>query len=116
MTREQLLILVVVAFVLLINFAARVLRRRRESAMLRESEPEAPQSPPRAHRLPPPVVQPRRTGEGAHGVPLPLAVPRSAARPRVRSPLGSLRQVRRGIVLMTVLGPCRALEPPGPQT
>jgi hypothetical protein len=116
MTREQLLILVVVASILLINFAARMLRRRRESAMLRESEPEAPQIPPRAHRLPPPVVQPRRAGEGAHGAPLPLAVPPSAARQRVRSSLGSLRQVRRGIVLMTVLGPCRALEPPGPQT
>jgi hypothetical protein len=37
--------------------------------------------------------------------------PRSQGRP----PLGGLRAVRHGIVLMTILGPCRALESLDPQ-
>ena len=36
-------------------------------------------------------------------------------RPILRARLGTLQDVRRGIVLMTVLGPCRALEPPDPR-
>ena len=114
MTRAQLLILVMVAFVLLINLITRVLRRRRESEAPRRMDPEAPQVPPRGPRPPPPVVEPRRAREGPHSAPLPVAAPPSAARRRARSPLGSLRVVRRGIVLMTILGPCRALEPPAP--
>jgi hypothetical protein len=114
MTREQLLILLVLAFVLLINFAARVLRRWVKGDAPRGIEPETPQIPPRGQRLPPAEVQPRRAREGPHRAPLPLAVAPSAARRRARLPVGSLRAVRRGIVLMTILGPCRALEPPGP--
>jgi hypothetical protein len=37
---------------------------------------------------------------------------RPAAGRRRRGPLGSLSDVRRGVVMMTLLGPCRALEPP----
>jgi hypothetical protein len=114
MTRAQLVILVMVALVLLVNLLARVLRRGVKGAAPRGLEPDAPQIPPRGHRLPPPVVQPRRAREGPHDVPVPRAVPPSAARRRARPPVGSLRAVRRGIVLMTILGPCRALEPPGP--
>jgi hypothetical protein len=112
MTRAQLLILVMVAFIMLINLITRVLRRRRERDAPRRIEPDAPQIPTRAPRLPPLVVEPRRAREGPHGAPLPLAVPPSAARRRERSLVGSLREVRRGIILMTILGPCRALEPP----
>jgi hypothetical protein len=112
MTRAQLLILVMVAFVILINLITHVLRRRRERDAPRRIEPEAPQIPPRAPRLPPLVVESRRALERPHGAPLPRAVPPSAARRRARSLVGSLREVRRGIILMTILGPCRALEPP----
>jgi hypothetical protein len=114
MTRVQLFILVMLALVLLINLLARVLRRWVKSEAPRRSEPETPQISPREHRLPPAVVQPRRAREGPHGATGPRAMPPSAARRRARSPAGSLRAVRRGIVLMTILGPCRALEPPGP--
>jgi hypothetical protein len=114
MTREQLFILVVLVFVLLINLAVRVLRRWGKGDAPRGIEPETPQIPPRGQRLPPPVVQPRRVREVPQGAPLPAAVPLSAARRRARLPVGSPRAVRRGIVLMTILGPCRALEPPGP--
>jgi hypothetical protein len=114
MTRAQLFILVMVALVLLINLLARVLRRWVKGDTPRGIEPEAPQIPPRGHRPPPPVVEPRRAREGPYSAPLPRAVPPAAARQRAHSRLGSPRAVRRGIVLMTVLGPCRALEPPDP--
>jgi len=112
MTRAQVLILVMVALVMLINLSTRVLRKRRERDAPRRIAPDAPQIPPRGPRPPPPVVEPRRAREGPHGAPLPRAVPPSAARRRARSLVGSRREVRRGIILMTILGPCRALEPP----
>jgi hypothetical protein len=114
MTRDQLFTLVVVAFVLLLNFVVRLLRRRREREAPRGIEPETPRSPPRVHRLPFPVVEPQRARTGPQGGPLPLVVPPSATRRRARSSLRDLRTVRRGIILMTILAPCRALEPPDP--
>jgi len=76
------------------------------------------------------VVAPEAIGAVPVGVsPLPTvarpmvarpASPRTPAAARVgnaavrrrRGPLGGQSDVRRGIVLMTLLGPCRALEPP----
>jgi len=109
MTREQLFILVVLVFVLLINFAVRMLKRRVSGEAPRTRESEVSEIP-RPARRPPPVVAPRRFPAAPGADPLSLAVLRVAPRP----PLGGLRVVRRGIVLMTILGPCRALEPPGP--
>ena len=111
MTREQLFILLVLAFVLLINFAVRVLRKRVADEAPRAREPEAPQISPRARR-PPPVVAPRRPHEGPVAAPSPRAVPPVTRRRQTGAPVGDLRTVRRGIVLMTILRPCRALEPP----
>jgi hypothetical protein len=116
MTREQLFILLVLAFVLLINFAARLLRRWVKSGVPRGMGPEAPQSPPRGPRLPLPVAPSRTVREGPQGTPLPVAVAPPAARRRPRSRIGRAPELRRGIVLMTVLGPCRALEPSDPAT
>jgi hypothetical protein len=64
MTREQLLLLLVLALVLLINVAAHVRRRWMKGEAPRRMEPQAPQSPPRGPRLPLPVAQARRVGEG----------------------------------------------------
>jgi hypothetical protein len=114
MTRAQLFLLVMVALVLLVNLLARGLRRWGTGDAPRGMEPDTPQIPPRGRRPPPPVAEPRRAREGPHSAPLPRAVPPAAARRRARSRLGSPRAVRRGIVLMTILGPCRALEPPAP--
>lgn len=76
------------------------------------------------------VAAPEATGAVPVGVsPLPTvarpvverpASPRMSAAARVGhatvrrrgGPLGSRSDVRRGVVLMTLLGPCRALEPP----
>jgi len=52
--------------------------------------------------------------EDSRDMPVPTVVPPVATRRRASSPLGSLQEVRRGIVLMTLLGPCRALESPRP--
>jgi hypothetical protein len=113
MTGEQLLILVVLGLVLLSNVVARLLRRwiSGEAARPRESDvSEGTQ----AARRPPPVTRPRRPPVAPETSPVPRAAPRVAPRPRRRAPLGGRRAVRRGIVLMTILGPCRALEPPDP--
>ena len=112
MTRAEFFILVMMALVLVLNLLARGLRRWGTGDAPRGTAPEAPQIPPRVHRLPPPVVEPRRAGRGPATAPSRPAGPPADARRRARAPLGGRRAVRRGIVLMTVLGPCRALEPP----
>jgi hypothetical protein len=43
------------------------------------------------------------------------AVERAAVRPRVARRAFRVGVIRHGIVLMTLLGPCRALEPPNAQ-
>jgi hypothetical protein len=58
-------------------------------------------------RQPPAVVVPR-------GTPLPAVGPLVVTRQRAPMRLGSRRAVRRAMVLMTILGPCRALELPHP--
>jgi hypothetical protein len=115
MTRAQLVILVMVALVLLVNLLARGLGRWGTGDVPRGMAPEAPQIPPRGRRPPPPVVEPRRAGGRPSTTPSRPDGPPDAARRRPRSPLGGRRAVRRGIVLMTVLGPCRALEPSDPR-
>jgi hypothetical protein len=79
---------------------------QREAA--RDVEPKEPPVLPRGDtRLPPRVMASR-------GLPSPALAPRRAPHQRATSRLGRLREVRRGIVLMTILGPCRSLEPPEP--
>ena len=107
MTRQQLLILLGAVLVLLINLVTHALRRWGAG--------KAPQVPPRGHRPPPAVVEPRRAQEEPSTAPPRLAVSPDRPRQRSRGRLESRRAVRRGIVLMTILGPCRALEPPDPR-
>jgi hypothetical protein len=114
MTREQLIILVGTALVLLINFIRRMRQRRVQGEAPRRQESDVTERPRPARRTPP-VVVPRRLPTAPDTIPLPVTMPRVAPRPRARAPLGGLRAVRHGIVLMTILGPCRALEPPDPQ-
>jgi hypothetical protein len=114
MTREQLIILVGTALVLLINFIRRMRQRRVQGEAPRRQESDVSERPQPARRTPP-VVAPRRLPAVPDTTPVPPARPRVVTRPRARAPLGGLRAVRHGIVLMTILGPCRALEPPDPQ-
>lgn len=122
MAPEQLLLFGLFLLVALANLVARWLRTRAER------RPRVPTDEPEeiveaSRRVPPRVVirtpQPsRQPALVSAAVPAP-ARPAPAPAARVRRPprfrLGGVPDVRRGIVLMTVLGPCRALEPPGPQ-
>lgn len=113
--REQLLIFALFLLVLLFRSFFADLLKKRQRAAPREVEPEVPAVPPRVRTLPPPpVARPPVPREGPRGMPLPTVGPPVATHRRAPSRLGSLREVRRGIVLMTILGPCRALELPGP--
>jgi len=111
MTYEQLLILLMLAFVLLLNVVVHALKKRVEGEGLRARKPEVPEISPRARR-PPPVVAPRRPHEAPGTAPMPLTVPPVTLRRRPPVPVEDLRTVRHGIVLMTILRPCRALESP----
>ena len=113
MTLKQILILAVFVLVPLLNVLVRMLRRRLAAPAPQQSEPQAPETPARVRTL----SSPRGPRRGEAGGILP-SVPQpplaevlwTRRRPKVR--IGSEREVRRGIVLMAVLGPCRGLEPP----
>jgi hypothetical protein len=102
MTVEQLVVIAIAVLIALGNLLAR--RRQSRPAAGPPHEPGVPDGlapvgkPPRPRRRPAPSAPP------------PSDLP--VTRRRRRSRLGTLREVRRGIVLMTILGPCRGAEPP----
>jgi hypothetical protein len=73
---------------------------------------DRPAGPPAGPAAIPRKAPGTRAETGRASRPTPAAP--AGARAPVRSRLGTLQDVRRGIVLMTVLGPCRALEPAPP--
>jgi len=71
---------------------------------------------PRAAPAPPPT--PRATSRAspnrAHGSQAPtVATPLTQSHFTKRPLLGAKGDVQRGIIVMTILGPCRAFDPPG---
>jgi hypothetical protein len=101
--RAQLLLLTFGLFVWLLTVFLSAWRKRRRRAAPRDVGPHVPPVLPRAHPLPLP------RGVASRGASVPAGgrvVPSSSARRRT----GSRRDVRRGIVLMTILGPCAALS------
>ena len=112
----QLLLLAVFLLVPLLNFLlTRWRRRRREGTRAGQFEPVAPQTPAQATR--PRAIQAARAGVSGDRprretprVPVEVS---SAPRLKVAARLGP-RDARRGVVLMAILGPCRALEPQPP--
>ena len=114
MTGEDLLAILLTVFTVLILVVSGWLRTRLEGKAPATIEPEAPEAPPGVRIPSPPLASaPIEPRVGPMGAPLPAAAPPAAIRRQARAPVGNLRDVRRGIVLMTILGPCRALEPPG---
>jgi len=108
MMRAQLLLFAFGLFVWLLIVSLTAWRKRRRRAAPRQDGPHVPPVLPRARPLPPPrVTAPRGASVPAGG----RVTPSSSARRRTGS---RLREVRRGIVLMTILGPCRSLERPEP--
>jgi len=116
-TPEQLLFFALFVVIALANLIARALKARLARRQAAETEQPRPvREIPR--RLPPRVVitapewRPPTTAPTAITTP-PVARP-VRRRPRLR--LGGPPDLRRAIVLMTVLGPCRALEREGSPT
>lgn len=118
---EQILLLLVFVLVPLITLLARWLQRRaREQQRPVPAEPRAAEPVGREEWPPAPMPPPRvRVIEPA----LPPESPRKAPpapppRPVIRraGPLGGRAAVRRAVVAMTILGPCRGLEDPPPMT
>jgi hypothetical protein len=123
---ERILPVLIFALVLFFQFVVPLLRRRLEEAAPDEGEDAITPERVVLERAPAPVVvkpapvaraesrtpaRPERRGPARRAAPPPPAPPLAVA-PRRPSPLGSIAEVRRGIVLMTILGPCRAAEDP----
>ncbi|MBM3224941.1 MAG: hypothetical protein FJZ47_14215 [Candidatus Tectomicrobia bacterium] len=114
MLEQFLLLLFVVVITLFSVFIERL--KARHSQAPPEDAPLVSSVPPHAPTpLPPRVVASRVSLEEPRGAPESPVLPPRGLRPRARMSLGDLHNVRRGIVLMTLLGPCRALEPPPPR-
>jgi hypothetical protein len=108
-------ILLLLAFILvppLIRFIMRLVRRPVES----ETPADEPvlDTPSRVQATPTsPLLTPRASRSEVHASQAPVVVtPLSRGRFSERLLLGNTRDVRRGIILMTILGPCRAFDPP----
>ncbi|MGH7318605.1 MAG: hypothetical protein ACRELA_03105 [Candidatus Rokuibacteriota bacterium] len=111
---EQLLLLLAVfLLVLLLNFLLAVWRRpRRASTAVRQLEPVAQEAPAQATR--PRSVQAARIGRLRRETPGVLIEPAPGSRRLTPSARLGPRDARRGVVLMAILGPCRAFEPQHP--
>ena len=94
----------------LINFLLQRVRKRRHHLIPQEKPVE--QMLRQAQTTPPPPT-PRAAGDRVHRSPARSVTPLANDRVTRRSLLGTARDVRRGIVTMTLLGPCRAFGPPG---
>jgi hypothetical protein len=114
---EQLVFLALFLLFALLNLIVRLFRERaakppdtappplRRPPPPRPPEPLARPAPARVAQ--PPAPAPVVPGPAAPALAAPAAAP---ARRRPRARLGGPRDLRRAVVLMTVLGPCRALE------
>lgn len=132
---EQLIILVIFLVMGLVNFVLERLRNRRgrtaqpqdydheipaeeidlDEALWREGTAELPPGPEPA-RMPAPAPPRAPSGQGATpSVVTPVSPPRPPTRAvQRRRPRRRMdpREARRGVVLMTILGPCRGIDPP----
>jgi hypothetical protein len=131
-TIEQLLILAVLILFPLFNSVVSWLAERSKQLSPEAGVPEAQEKPapriirtppvparqepgPRVLVRPPPAALPARPGEAQRrkrAAPLRAPEPTSMRRGPDRWRIASHSEARRAIVLMTLLGPCRALEPP----
>jgi hypothetical protein len=115
MTIEQVFFVALLAVILLINAIARAVTARGAQNTAADRPPRTPEPPAPTRirrRSPSGKSEPRRLLNEMAAVRLPTVTPPS---PWSRGlPLRSLTQLRHGIVLMTVFGPCRGLDPHNP--
>lgn len=110
----ELLIIILIGGLLLLNFLAQrvAARQQQEEEMAKQAEPPAPDEPlpdiwGRTQPAPAlPAMPVRPVAEP------PIAVHARARRHGARSFLQGRSNLQRAMVVMTVLGPCRAMEPP----
>ena len=105
----QILLLLFFIALPLLNFLLQRARKRRHHPVPQEKPVEqmfyqAQTTLPRA--------TPRAAGDRMHGSPARTVIPPASNRLTKRSLLGTTRDARRGIVIITLLGPCRAFDPP----
>jgi hypothetical protein len=104
MTIDQVFVALLVVLVLLINFVVPILRRAAQESERERVEPVEPAVSVRRRVIP---VRPApHIPQGRQPAPLKIA---ATTRRRAPQPV-TLREARRGIVLMTILGPCRAYD------
>lgn len=104
--RSQYLVPAVFLVGWLLSLLLSYLRQRAQREVQPGVDPQAPPVLSREATLQSPgVMAPRVT-------PIPSVVPLVATQPRSLLRLHSPQDVRRGMVLITILGPCRALKPP----
>jgi len=111
MTLEQVVLILLVLFILLFQHIVSAIRKRLEELARQSGKPA---TAPTSSKAPvTSATRGERRGPARRKTPPALMAPPSVRR-RTRSPVGNLGDVRRGIVLMTILGPCRAREAPEP--
>jgi hypothetical protein len=111
---QQIILLIVVILVPLISVVIQRVRRHLEEQTPKQ-EP-VPQTPRRAQATlsSAPTLRASRTRVDESQAPT-LSTPFPQSHFTKRSIMGSRRDTRRGIIMMTILGPCRALESPEPR-
>jgi len=106
----QILLLIVFILVPLINFLMHRARRRLETQTPRDKA--VAQMRRQAESTPASLPAPRASRDRLHGSADPaVAAPLSRQRFSQRRLLENRRDVRRGIIIMTILGPCRTFDP-----
>ena len=113
MSLEPFIYLFLLLMLWLFSFVARWLKREIEGSADREAEAKVrglfqERPTPGLYEEERPPLREKRI----HQVFPVTPIRSSRIRKKVRIEPGNLQEMRRGIVLMTVLGPCRALEPP----
>jgi hypothetical protein len=107
----QILLLLFFIALPLLNFLLQRARKRRRDHRIPQEKP-VEQMLRQAQTTPTPRPTPRAAGDRVHRSPARTVTPLANDQITKRSLLGTPRDARRGIVIMTLLGPCRAFDPP----
>jgi hypothetical protein len=108
---QIILLMIVFILVLLIKFVMQRVRRRLEDQI--PEEESVTQIRWQAQATPAPLPTPRASRNRVRELQAPIVLtPLARSHFTKRSLLGTPHDVRRGIILMTILGPCRAFDPP----
>lgn len=110
---DLLVYVLLFAGIVLFNFVRRRLARRSRQAPPPAAAETAPPSATAWGRVPETEVEPEiRRGPAIRTTPMPMAAPPQVGRRRAQPLFRSRAELRRAIIGMTVLGPCRAQDPP----